>query len=377
MDFRLSETESLIKKGAQALADGLVRPRATEIDRSGDFPHDIAQELGRLGYLGLPYPEAYGGAGAGYLAYALAIEELARGSMTVSVIPMICALAAEAIFRYGDEEQRQRFLSTIVSGKSLACFAFTEPATGSDPRAIETRAQPHGEGHLLYGEKLFITLAPVAKLAVIFAKDESSRVSAFIIDTNQPGFKVGRPIETMGLRGSATAPVTLDGVSAPPGYRLGAAGQGYEVLLRAISVGRVGVAAQSVGVAQAALAISLGYARRRTAYGRPIGELSTIKWLLAEMASSLEAARWLTYRTASLLDQGLPLHKEAAMAKLFASQMVVEVTRMAMQVHGAYGYTKDLPIERLYRDAKLTEIYEGVSEIQRVVIANGLLEEAE
>lgn len=377
MDFNLTEKEMMIRRTAYNFGRRVVRLRASDIDKTAQFPHDLVQEIARLGYFGLPYPEELGGGGAGYLSFALVVEQLCRYSLVVGAIVAVDTLAEEAIYRFGSEEQQRRFLPQLAAGKALSCFSFTEAATGSDPRAIATRARriDDSDTYELHGYKLFVTLAPVAELALIFARDETEKVSAFVVETASPGFVVEPPVQTMGIRGSATAPVSLEGVKVPAANRLGAPGQGYEILLEAISVGKLGVAAEGLGVGQAALDLSLDYSRKRTAYGQPIAELGTIKWLLAEMATRVEATRWLTYRTAFLRDQGQSIQKEAAMAKLFASQAAVDVTGMAMQVHGAYGYTQDLPVERLYRDAKITQIWEGVSEIQRVIIANHLIRE--
>jgi butyryl-CoA dehydrogenase len=367
MDFNLREHEKMIQDMAKDFAERSVRPVAMEIDRTGEFPFELAREMGRLGYFGLPYPPNYGGVGAGYIGYALVIEQLSSASMVAGAIIGVNGLAEEAIFRYGSEEQKQKFLVPLTKG-AISSLAFTEPATGSDPRAIETRARPEGDEYIITGQKQFIALSPASQVAVVFAKDETERVSAFIVATSSPGYTLRKSCETMGVRGLAPSVIYLENL-------LGEKSRGYGIMLEAISVGKLGVAAEAVGVGQGALGLSINYARERKAYGTPITDLLTIKWLLAEMASRVEASRWLTYRTAFVRDQGTDIMKEAAIAKLFASQAVVDVTRMAMQVHGAYGYMKDMQIERLYRDAKLTEIYEGVSEIQRVIIADNLLRE--
>jgi len=375
MDFRLNEQEGMIQNMARDFAERSVRPIAMEIDRRGEFPFELAKGMGSLGYFGLPYPLDYGGVGAGYIGYTLVIEQLCRVSMVAGAIIGVNGLAEEAIFRYGSEEQKRQFLVPLAKGAWLSSFAFTEPATGSDPRAIETRARPDGDDYAITGQKQFIALSPASQVAVVFAKDETDRVSAFIVETFSPGYNLRQSCETLGARGLAPSVIYLDDVRVPKRNLLGEKAKGYGIMLEAISVGKVGVAAEAVGVGQGALEMSLNYARERRAYGQPIADLLSIKWLLAEMASRVEAARWLTYRTAFVRDQGADIMKEAAIAKLFASQAVVDVTRMAMQIHGAYGYMKDMEIERFYRDAKLTEIYEGVSEIQRVIIADRLLRE--
>lgn len=378
MDFKLSEHEKMIQHTARDFAERSVRPLAMEIDRKCEFPFELAREMGSMGYFGLPYPPEYGGGGAGYISYVLVIEQLCRAAMVAGAIIGVNSLAEESIFRYGSKEQKQRFLVPLAKGEKLSSFAFTEAATGSDPKAIETRARPDGDDYVITGQKQFVALSPASQVAVVFAreeKDEVGRVSAFIVETSSPGYHMRHPCETLGVRGLCPAVIYLDEVRVPKENLLGKPATGYEIMLEAISVGKLAVAAEAVGVGQGALELSLTYARDRKAYGNPIAELLSIKWLLAEMASRVEASRWLTYKTASLRDQGVSIMKESAMAKLFASQAAVDVTRMAMQVHGAYGYMKDMEIERLYRDAKLTEIYEGVSEIQRVIIADHLLRE--
>lgn len=375
MDFRVSEQEAMIQKLARDFADRSVKPVAMDIDRRCEFPFELAREMGELGYFGLPYPTDCGGAGAGYMGYTLVIEQLCRASMVAGAIIAVNGLAEEAIFRHGSEEQKQRFLAPLAQGTSLSSFAFTEPATGSDPRAIQTRAVPDGDEYVVTGQKQFIALTPASHLTLVFAKDDTNRVSAFIVETPAPGYNIRHACETMGVRGLGPSVVYLDDVRVPRGNLLGKKGKGYAIMLEAISVGKLGVAAEALGIGQGALELSLDYAQERKAYGEPIAQLQTIKWLVAEMASRIEASRWLTYRTAFLRDQGASIHRESAIAKLFTSQAAVDVTRMAMQVHGAYGYMKDMEIERLYRDAKLTEIYEGVSEIQRMIVADDLFKE--
>jgi len=375
MDFNLNEREKMIQSAAREFAQKEVLCQAAGIDCSAEFPLQMAREMGRMGYYGLPYPADYGGGEAGLVAYALVIEQLCRASMTVGAIVAVSILSEEAIFRYGDERQKRECLAPLTSGNTFGCFCFTEPATGSDPRAIRTRARLDGGDYVIDGQKSFVALAPTASQAVIFATDETARVSAFVVPTSAMGFVLREPCDTLGLRGLGTSVVYLDGVRIPGENLIGEKGGGYEIMLEAISLERVGVAAQAVGTSQAALDLSLDYARQRAAYGKPIAEMPSVQWLLAEMASRLEAGRWLTYRTAFVRDQGRSVRSESAMAKLFCSQLAVEATRMAMQVHGAYGTMKSLPVERLYRDAKMTEVYVGVSEIQRAIIAGGLIRE--
>ena len=373
MDFNLTEQERMLQKAARDFAVKLVKPRAAEIDSSGDFPLDLVKEMGKRGYLGLPYTAEYGGGGAGYLNYALALEPICQASMTVGAIMAVNTVAEEAVFRFGSEGQKKAFLVPLTQGKLLGGIAFTEAETGSDPQLVTTIARKSGKGYVITGQKQFVALAPAANLALVFTRREGKGLNAFIIDTASSGYNVRQPCETMGLRGLGTSVVYLDEVNVPEQNRLGEEGQGFDILLEAISLGRLGVAVEGVAVAQAALEISLDYARQRKALGKALAKLPTIQWHLAEMASRIEAGRWLVYRTAFLREQGLDIKYESSVAKLFASQMAVDVTRMAMQICGSYGVMKTMPLERLYRDAKMTEIYAGISEVQRNIIADHLI----
>jgi alkylation response protein AidB-like acyl-CoA dehydrogenase len=374
MDFSFSEQEKMLQKAARDFAVKSVRPLAAEIDSSGQFPSALAKEIGKRGYQGLPYPNEYGGSGAGYLGYALVLEQLCQASMTVGAIMAINTVPQEALFRFGSEEQKKAFLSPLAKGEMLGGIAFTEAETGSDPKDITTTSKKSGDGYVITGQKQFVALAPAAKLLLVFARGEEKGLNAFVVDTSSKGYSLREPCQTMGLRGLGTSVVYLDEVYVPRQNRLGREGQGFEVLLEAISLGRLGVAVEGVAVAQAALDFSLGYAKQRKASGRAIAKMPAIQWHLAEMASRIEAGRWLVYRTAFLRDQGLDIKYESSVAKLFASQVAVEVTRMAMQVGGSYGTMKTMEVERLYRDAKMTEVYVGVSEIQRHIIAEHLIE---
>jgi len=374
MDFNFSEQQKMLQRMARDFAADVIKPRAAEIDAKGQFPFDLAKELGKRGYQGLPYPARYGGSGAGYLSYVLVLEQLSQASMTVGAIMAIDAVPEEAIFRFGTQEQKKRLLSPLAKGEMLGGIAFTEAETGSDPRAITTTSQKSGDGYVVTGQKQFVALAPAANLALVFARSGGKGIDALVIDTSSPGYNLREPCETMGLKGLGTSVVYLDEVSVPQQNRLGEEGQGFKILLEAISLGRLGVAVEAVAVAQAALDISLDYAKQRKASGKPIAKLPAVQWHLAEMASRIEAGRLLVYRTAFLRDQGLDIKYESSLAKLFTSQMAVDVTRRAMQVCGSYGTMTSMPVERLYRDAKMTEVYVGISEIQRNIIAERLIE---
>ncbi len=374
MDFNLSEPEKMLQSLAKDFAAKEVLPKAAEIDRTGEFPLELTKEMGRRGFQGLPYPAVYGGSGAGYVSFLLALEQICQASMSVGAIMAVDTVPQEGIYRFGNEEQKRRLLAPLAGGKWLGGIGFTEPDTGSDPSLITTVARRRGSGFAITGQKMFMSLAPVLDVVLLFARREDGEgLNAFIVEGKSPGFSVQETLETMGLRGIGTSIVNLDDVYVPAENLIGQEGQGFAILLEAISVERMSVAMQGVAVAQAALDLSLGYARQRQAQGKPIAKMQAIQQELAEMASRIEAARWLTYRTAFLRDQGRSIQYESSMAKVFASQVAVDVTRMAMQVHGSYGTMKSLPVERLYRDAKMTEIYVGSLEVHRSIVANRLI----
>ncbi len=375
MDFNLSEPEKMLQSLARDFAGKEVLPLAAEIDRTGRIPIELARELGRRGFLGLPYPSGYGGGGAGYVGFVLALEQVCQASMTVGAIMSVDAVPQEALYRYGSEEQKRRLLAPLARGEWLGGIGFTESDTGSDPRAITTVARRRGDEFIINGQKQFMALAPALNAVLLFARrEEGEGLDAFIVETSSPGFNVREPCETMGLRGLGTSVVYLDDIHVPAENLIGQEGQGFEILLEAISVERMAVAMQAVGVAQAALDLSVTYARQRKARGRPIAAMQSVQQPLAEAAARIEAARWLAYRAAFTRDQGGSIQYESSMAKLFASRVAVDVTSLAMQVHGAYGTMSSLPVERLYRDAKMTEIYVGVSEVHRSIVAGRLLQ---
>jgi len=374
MDFNLSEQEKMLQSLAKDFAGKEVAPKAAEIDRTGQFPLDLAKEIGQRGFQGLPYPEKYGGSGAGYVSFVLVLEQLCQASMAVGAIMAVNAVPEEGIYRFGNEEQKQRLLTPLAGGQWLGGIGFTEPDTGSDPALITTVARRSGNGFVINGQKMFMSLAPALNVVLLFARREGEGLNAFIVEGKTAGFAVQETLETMGLRGLGTSIVNLDDVYVPGENLIGKEGQGFAILLEAISIERMSVAMQGVAVAQAALELSIDYARQRKAQGKPIARMQTIQQPLAEMASRIEAARWLVYRTAFLRDQGQSIQYESSMAKLFASQVAVDVTRMAMQIHGSYGTMKSLPMERLYRDAKMTEIYVGINEVHRSIIANRLIQ---
>ncbi|MGD1119889.1 MAG: acyl-CoA dehydrogenase family protein [Dehalococcoidales bacterium] len=374
MDFELTEQEKMLQNLAKDFAAKEVASQAAAIDRSGEFPRELAKQIGRHGFQGLPYPEKYGGSGTGYVSFVLVLEQLCQASVSVGAIMAVNTVPEEGIYRFGTEEQKQRLLTPLAGGRQLGGIGFTEPDTGSDPSMIATTARRSGNGFVIKGQKMFMSLAPVLDVVLLFAKREGEGLNAFIVDGKAPGFAVQEVLETMGLRGLGTSIVNLDDVFVPVENLIGKEGQGFPILLEAISIERMSVAMQGVAVAQAALELAVAYAKQRKAQGRPIAKMQAIQQPLAEMASRIEAARWLVYRTAFLRDKGQSIQYESSMAKLFATQVAVDVTRLAMQVHGSFGTMKSLPLERLYRDAKMLEIYVGINEVHRSIIASRLIQ---
>jgi butyryl-CoA dehydrogenase len=373
MDFNLTEQEKMLQGLAKDFAEKEVKPRAAEIDRTNQLPLDLARKMGKLGFQGLPYPEKYGGSGAGYLCFALALEQICKASVSVGAIMSVNTVPEEGIYRYGNEEQKKRLLTPLAKGTKLAGIGFTEPDTGSDPALITTTAKRSGRGWVINGQKMFMSLAPVVDYVILFAKNEQGTLNAFIADGKAKGFTVQEVLETMGIRGFGTSIVNLDDFFIPEENLLAKEGDGFSILLETISIERMSVAVQGIAIAQAALELSIDYAKQRQAQGKPIARMQTVQQMLAEIAAKTEAARLLTYRTAFLRDQGKSIQYDGSMAKIVASAAAVDVTRMAMQIHGSFGAMKTLPIERLYRDAKMTEMYVGTSEVHRSIVANKLI----
>jgi alkylation response protein AidB-like acyl-CoA dehydrogenase len=365
----LTDEQREIRDLARRFADDVIAPRAAEWDRERRFPREVVSQLGELGLLGVCVPEALAGAGADFLSYVLVIEEISRGDAGVGLTLAVHTSAGTLpIVAYGTEEQAQRLVPPLAQGHELAAFALTEPGAGSDAGAIRTSA---ADGRIT-GTKQWVTNGSYAHTYLVFAR-EGERISAFVVRRGAAGMAVAREEEKMGLHSSSTADLTFDGT---PAERLGVEGQGLRVALGTLDTGRIGIAAQAVGIAQAALDVAVGYAKERHAFGRPIGAHGAIQQKIADMATEVEAARALVWRAARLKEAGAPHGVEGAQAKLFASGVARRVTGDAIQVLGGYGYTTGFPAERYYRDAKVTEIYEGTSEIQRLVIARSLLGEA-
>ncbi len=374
MDFSLTEQENMLRNMARDFAQKEVAPRAAAIDRSNEVPLDLASRFADLGFRGLPYPAAYGGGDAGYLGFLLALEQVCEASVSAGAVMAVNNVPQEGIYRFGTEEQKKRLLAPLAGGRELGGIGFTEPDTGSDPRMIKTVCRPHRDGWLVTGQKMFMSLAPVLNKVLLFtARSDGEGLNCFIAEPATPGFAVQEVLETMGIRGMGASIVNIDDLYVPRENLLGEEGKGFAILLEAISVERMSVAMQAVAVAQAALDASLGYAKQRIAQGKPIARMQAIQQMLADMAGKIEAARWLVYRVGFLRDRDRNIQYESSMAKTFASSVAVEVTSLAMQVHGSFGTMKSLPVERFYRDAKMTEIYVGSSEVHRSIVAANLV----
>jgi len=378
MDFDLSDEQALVRDTARAFAERELLPRAAERDRTGAFPEREMRALGALGLLGVTVPAAYGGAEAGPVALAVAVREIARADASVAVTLSVTNMVAEMVARFGTEEARRAHLPRLCAGDAVAgAFALSEPHAGSDPAALRTTAERTAGGYRLTGQKLWITSGDRAGVFLVVARNGASLggegLSAFVVPGGAPGLEAGRHERKMGQRGSSTVALTLDGVEVPASALLGTEGKGLRVAFGALGGGRVGIAALATGVAEAAQAAALGYARERRQFDRPIGGFQAVRFMLADSATALEAAWLLTLAAAHRKERGLPHVREASEAKLFATERALEICDRAIQIHGGYGYTRDFPVERLFRDARVTTIYEGTSQIQRVVIAREIL----
>jgi butyryl-CoA dehydrogenase len=373
---RLTDEQRMLRDTAREFAQRELAPHAAERDREARFPKEALAELGRLGFMGMLVPPDYGGAGADHVGYALAIEEIAAGEGATSTIVSVNALCGSIILGYGSEAQKRRFLMPTARGDSLAAFCLSEPQAGSDAGAIRTRARKRGNTWVLNGTKQFITSGSTAQVAIVFAVTNPERgskgISAFIVPTETQGYRVARIEQKLGQRASDTAQIVFEDLELTPDLLLGQEGEGYKIALSNLEGGRIGIAAQSVGMARAAYQAALAYAQQREAFGKPIFAQQAVAFRLADMATQIEAARGLVLAAAARRDDGLPCLKEAAMAKLFASEMAERVVSDALQIHGGYGYLSDFPVERIYRDVRVCQIYEGTSDIQRLVIAREL-----
>jgi butyryl-CoA dehydrogenase len=378
MDFDLDDQQQMIQKMAREFAEKEIKPVASTFDEEAIFPAELVKQLGDLGFMGMMVPEEYGGAGLDCVSYTIAVEEISRGDASIGVTMSVNnSLACDPILDYGTEEQKQKYLPDLASGKMLGAYSITEPEAGSDAGNVQTTAVLDGDHYIVNGTKVFVTNGGKADIIILFASTnkeaKSKGISGFIIEKGMPGFSAGKKENKMGMRGSNTSELIFEDCKVPKENLLGKEGQGFRIALATLDGGRIGIAAQAVGIGQACLEAAVQYSKERKQFGRRICEFQAIQWILANMATELDAARYLTYRAAFVKGKGKRFSKEAAQAKLFASEMAVKAAIDAVQVHGGYGYIKEYDVERYFRDSKLTEIYEGTSEVQRLVIAASLL----
>ncbi len=379
MDFALTDAQRMLQEMVREFSEKEIKPRAAEIDRTDEFPWDLWKRMADLGILSMTLPSEYGGAGMDTVSWAIAQEEMARGSVVVADIQLLSALMQKMILQNGTEAQKQKYLPALASGEKIAIIAQTEPGAGSDVAGIQTTARPERGGYVLNGTKRFLTCAMLADLAIVVATVDKTKghkgITLFLVEKGTPGFSTGSKEHLMGVRGMATGEVIFDNCWVPKENLLGGEGEGFKRAMMSLDTGRIGIGCQAVGLSQAAMEEAVRYAKQRTAFGGPIASLQAIQIMLADMSAGIEAARLRLRHAAWLKDQGRSIIREAAEAKLLASELAVKVTTDALQIHGAYGYSTDFPIERMYREAKVYQIWEGTSEIQRVVIARQLLKE--
>jgi alkylation response protein AidB-like acyl-CoA dehydrogenase len=380
MDCELTEEQKMLQSMLREFAATELEPVASRIDKTGEFPAAEIKKMADLGLFGLTIPEQYGGNGRSKVDLCIAVEELARASAAIdNYLRVSLSLAIVPVIQYGNEDQKRKYLPSHARGEKMACFALTEAGAGSDPSSVQTTAVRHQGGYIINGNKLFISIGDQARIVVVFATVDKSLkqhgITAFVIDKDTPGLAVGKHEDKLGLRGFNSTELIFQDCYVPETSRLGEEGQGLKIALDALDASRITVGAEAVGISRAAFEAALKYAREREQFGEPIANFQAIQWMLADMATQIDAARLLTYRAACFNEQGRPFIKEAAMAKVFASEVAAFVTAKALQIHGGYGYTTDYPLERYFRDAKITEIYEGTSEIMRLTIARSLLRE--
>ena len=378
MEFGLTKEQELVKQMVKNFALNEVKPIAAEVDETEKFPIDNVKKMGELGMMGIPFSKEYGGAGGDVLSYILTVEELSKVCATTGVIVSAhTSLSAGAINDFGTEEQKQKYLVPLAKGEKIGAFGLTEPGAGTDAAGQQTTAVLEGDHYVLNGSKIFITNGGVADIFVIFAmtdKKQGTRgISAFIVEKSFPGFSIGKVEEKLGIRGSSTTELIFENCIVPKENLLGKEGKGFGMAMKTLDGGRIGIAAQALGIAEGAYEEAIKYMKERKQFGRNLGAFQGLQWMIAEMDTKIEAARHLVYKAAWLKQNKLPYTVDAARAKLFAAEVAMEVTTKAVQIHGGYGYTKDYPVERMMRDAKITEIYEGTSEVQKMVIAGSIL----
>lgn len=378
MKLELNDQQKMIQKMVREFAEKEIAPVAAELDKQEEYPTKILEKMAKLGLLGTIIPTEYGGAGLDTISYATVIEEISRKCSSTGVITSVHnSLVSHPIMKYGTEEQKKKYLTILAKGEEIGAFAATEPNAGSDLGAMQTTAVLKGNKYIINGDKTFITSGSEAGIIIVFAvtnKEAGSKgISAFIVEDSFKGYKVGSIFEKLGINASKTSELIFEDMEVPKENLLGKEGEGFKIALSTLDGGRIGIAAQAVGIARAALDESIEYAKQRQQFGRPLAKFQAIQWMIADMATRIEAARYLVYNASYLKDKGERFSKEAAMAKLYASETAMDAVIKAVQIHGGYGYTKEYAVERLFRDAKITEIYEGTSEIQRLVISGSLL----
>lgn len=377
MNLQFTEEQMMMRKMVRDFAEADIKPYIERMS-AGEFPREIINKMGKLGLMGITTPEKYGGAGMDFVSYIIAIHELSKVSATVGVILSVhTSVGTNPILQFGTEEQKQKFIPKLAEGKSLAAFCLTETGAGSDAGAIKSRAVRNGDHYVINGSKVFITNGGEADIYIVFAVTDPSKgnrgISAFIVEKDTPGLLIGKDEKKMGLEGSRTVPLTFENMEVPVENLLGEEGKGFRIAMANLNIGRIGIAAQALGIGEAAFEAAVDYAKERRQFGKPIAEQQAVAFKLADMGTAVESAKLLLYRAADLCSSGKQCVKEVSMAKLFASKTAMENATEAIQIFGGYGYTKDYPVERFFRDAKVTEIYEGTSEIQRIVISKQLL----
>ena len=378
MNFNLTKEQQMVRNVVKEFTEKEVKPIAAEIDETERFPRETVEKMAKYNMLGIPFPVEYGGAGGDELAYAITVEELSKACATTGVICSAhTSLGCWPIYKYGTEEQKQKYLIPLAKGEKLGAFALTEPNAGTDAAGQQTNAILDGDHYILNGSKIFITNGGQADTYIVFAMTDKSKgtrgISAFIVEKDFEGFSIGKIEDKMGIRASSTAELIFQNCIIPKENLLGKEGEGFKIAMTTLDGGRIGIASQALGIAAGALDEAIKYVKERQQFGRPISKFQGLQWMMADMATEIEAARLLVYKAAFNKANNLPYSKEAAMAKLFAANCAMNVTTKCVQLFGGYGYTKDYPIERMMRDAKITEIYEGTSQVQQMVIAASIL----
>ena len=378
MNFQLTREQELVKQMVREFAQNEVKPIAAEIDVTERFPMENVNKMAKLGMMGIPFSKEYGGAGGDTLSYILTVEELSKVCATTGVIVSAhTSLCASLIDQFGTPAQKEKYLTPLAKGEKLGAFGLTEPGAGTDAAGQQTTAVLEGDNYILNGSKIFITNGGVADTFIIFAMTDKSQgtrgISAFIVEKNFPGFSIGKLEEKMGIRASSTTELIMENCVVPKENLIGREGKGFGIAMKTLDGGRIGIAAQALGIAEGALEEAVAYMKERKQFGRSLSAFQGLQWMVAEMDTKIEAARFLVYKAACLKEEGKPYSIDAARAKLFAADVAMEVTTKAVQLFGGYGYTKEYPVERMMRDAKITEIYEGTSEVQKMVIAGSIL----